>query len=120
VNTGQRLACSRQLTAAEAAQWSDPGFVLNGWVPATLNAAVAGTRIDVNWSAPPGHSAADLIALCPARAPWCVAAKRAGSTATLGTESFPLPRARGVYQVRYYANGHLTAASAAFTTGGSR
>src|SRR5204863_271973 len=32
---------SRQLTAAEAAQWSDPSFVLGGWVPSTkLTAAV--------------------------------------------------------------------------------
>jgi pectin methylesterase-like acyl-CoA thioesterase len=33
VDTSQRLSCSRQLTAAEAAQWSDPAFVLHGWVP---------------------------------------------------------------------------------------
>jgi pectin methylesterase-like acyl-CoA thioesterase len=31
----QRLPCSRQLTAAEAARWSDPAFVLHGWVPFT-------------------------------------------------------------------------------------
>lgn len=31
VDTSQRLACSRQLTAAEAAQWSDPAFVLATW-----------------------------------------------------------------------------------------
>jgi pectin methylesterase-like acyl-CoA thioesterase len=33
VDTSQRLACSQQLTAAQAAQWSDPAFVLGGWVP---------------------------------------------------------------------------------------
>jgi pectin methylesterase-like acyl-CoA thioesterase len=33
VDTSQRLACSRQLTAAQAARWSDPAFVLGGWVP---------------------------------------------------------------------------------------
>lgn len=31
--TSQRLACSRQLTAAQAARWSDPAFVLDGWMP---------------------------------------------------------------------------------------
>ncbi|WP_345559612.1 pectinesterase family protein [Nonomuraea rosea] len=33
IDTSQRLACSRQLTAAEAAQWSEPSFVLGGWDP---------------------------------------------------------------------------------------
>ncbi|MCF6470560.1 hypothetical protein FAF44_19470 [Nonomuraea sp. MG754425] len=33
IDTSQRLACSRQLTADEAAQWSDPSFVLGGWDP---------------------------------------------------------------------------------------
>jgi pectin methylesterase-like acyl-CoA thioesterase len=41
VDTSQRLACSRQLTAAQAAQWSDPAFVLGGWVPSVLSAASA-------------------------------------------------------------------------------
>ena len=117
VDTSQRLACSRQLTAAEAAQWSDPAFVLGGWVPSTVNATVAGTTVDANWSAPPGHSATDVIALCAVRTPWCVAAQRAGTTASIGTASFPLPRAPGAYQVRYYANGHLAAVSAPITTG---
>jgi hypothetical protein len=109
VDTSQRLACSRQLTAAEAAQWSDPAFVLNGWVPATVNAAVTGTAVSVNWSAPAGHSAADLIALCAAHAPRCTAARPVGTTASIGTASLPVPPRPGRYQVRYYANGHLTA-----------
>jgi hypothetical protein len=33
VDVSQRLNVSRQLTAAEAARWSDPAVVLNGWVP---------------------------------------------------------------------------------------
>lgn len=32
-DTSARLACSRQLTAAEAALWSDPATVLSGWEP---------------------------------------------------------------------------------------
>ena len=35
VDVSQRAAISRQLTDAEAAQWSDPAFVLGGWVPQT-------------------------------------------------------------------------------------
>ena len=114
IDTSQRLACSSQLTAAEAAQWSDPAFVLGGWVPATVNASVAGATatVAVNWSAAPGHSAADVIALCGVHTSRCVAAQRVATTASIGTASFPLPRLPGTYQVRYYANGHVTAVSA--------
>jgi pectin methylesterase-like acyl-CoA thioesterase len=112
IDTSQRLACSRQLTAAQAAQWSDPAFVLGGWVPATVNATTSGTSVDVNWSAPAGHSARDVIALCAVHAPRCEAAQRVGTTATIGTASFALPPGHGAYQVRYYAHGHVTAVSA--------
>ncbi|MBV9383361.1 MAG: hypothetical protein JO242_22180 [Streptosporangiaceae bacterium] len=117
VGTGQRLACSRQLTAAQAAEWSDPAFVLNGWVPATVNATAAGTAVSVNWSAPPGHSAADVIALCAVHAPWCAAARRAGTTASTGTATFRLPAGAGTYRARYYAHGRVTAVSAPFPAG---
>ncbi|WP_042396965.1 pectinesterase family protein [Streptacidiphilus carbonis] len=33
LDTGSRLACSQQLTAAQAALWSDPATVLSGWNP---------------------------------------------------------------------------------------
>lgn len=112
VDTSQRLACSRQLTAAEAAQWSDPAFVLGGWVPATVNAALSGAGVAVNWSAPAGHSAADVVALCSVHAARCVAAARVGTVASIGTARLRLPPGGGVYQVRYYANGHVTAVSA--------
>jgi pectate lyase/pectin methylesterase-like acyl-CoA thioesterase len=36
LDVSQRIASSRQLTDAEASQWSDPTFVLGGWVPQTL------------------------------------------------------------------------------------
>jgi hypothetical protein len=35
LDVSDRLPCSRQLTDEEAAQWSDPSFVLGGWVPDT-------------------------------------------------------------------------------------
>jgi len=117
VDTSQRLACSQQLTAAQAAQWSDPAFVLGGWVPSTVNATVTGTTVDVNWSAPAGHAAADVIALCAMRSFRCVAARHVGTTASLGTASLPLPRDSGLYQVRYYVNGRVAAVSAPVTTG---
>lgn len=112
VEVSQRLACSRQLTAAQAVQWSDPAFVLGGWVPATVNAATAGTTAGVNWSAPSGHSASDVIALCAIHRPLCAAAQRVGTTASIGTTGFALPHDHGAYQLRYYVNGHVTAVSA--------
>ncbi|MEU6714408.1 pectinesterase family protein [Nonomuraea sp. NPDC046802] len=33
IDTSGRLPCSRQLTAEEAKQWSEPSFVLGGWDP---------------------------------------------------------------------------------------
>jgi pectin methylesterase-like acyl-CoA thioesterase len=120
VDTSQRLGCSRQLTAAQAARWSDAAIVLGGWVPSTVNAAAAGIAVDVDWSAPAGHSAADVIALCAVHAPRCAAARRVGTTASTGTASFPLPRDHGAYQVRYYAHGLVTAVSAPVTIGKDR
>jgi pectin methylesterase-like acyl-CoA thioesterase len=35
IDVSQRSPVSRQLTPEEAAQWSDPAFVLGGWVPDT-------------------------------------------------------------------------------------
>ncbi|MCX4835729.1 pectinesterase family protein [Streptomyces sp. NBC_01016] len=35
VDTSARLACSRQLTAAEAREWRDPARLLDGWDPRT-------------------------------------------------------------------------------------
>ncbi|MEU8354702.1 pectinesterase family protein [Nonomuraea sp. NPDC048882] len=39
VDLSQRLPCSRQLTDAEAAQWSDPAYVLGGWNPESADGA---------------------------------------------------------------------------------
>jgi pectate lyase/pectin methylesterase-like acyl-CoA thioesterase len=36
LDVSQRIASSRQLSDAEAGQWSDSAFVLGGWVPQTL------------------------------------------------------------------------------------
>lgn len=33
LDVSRRAPFSRQMTAAEAAQWSDPAFVLGGWTP---------------------------------------------------------------------------------------
>ena len=54
LNVSQRLACSRQLTAAEAAQWSNPSFVLGGWVPSTkLTAGVNLSNLSQTYTGSP-------------------------------------------------------------------
>lgn len=54
VDVSQRAPFSRQLTAAEAAQWSDPSFVLGGWTPSTkLSAAVNLTNLSQNYTSSP-------------------------------------------------------------------
>ena len=54
VDVSQRHAISRQLTAAEAAQWSNPSFVLGGWTPQTkLTAAVALTNLSQSYNGSP-------------------------------------------------------------------
>ncbi|HEX8500818.1 MAG TPA: pectinesterase family protein, partial [Pyrinomonadaceae bacterium] len=58
VDVSQRAPISRQLTAAEAAQWSDPSFVLGGWVPQTkLTAAVTLSNLAQNYNGTPASAA---------------------------------------------------------------
>ena len=54
VDVSQRAAISRQLTAAEAVQWSDPAFVLGGWAPqAKLTAGVTLSNLAQNYNGSP-------------------------------------------------------------------
>jgi hypothetical protein len=115
VDTSQRLPCSRQLTDGEAAQFSDPAFVLNGWVPTTINgtpAAMApgsttpGSAIIVNWSAPTNHASDDWVGLYRAGTPDNQARSRQlVSSGTTGALSFALPPTPGRYEFRYFAAG---------------
>ncbi|HEX8190606.1 MAG TPA: pectinesterase family protein [Pyrinomonadaceae bacterium] len=59
VDVSQRAPISRQLTAAEAVQWSDPAFVLGGWVPQTkLTAAVTLSNLTQSFNGSPAAVAA--------------------------------------------------------------
>jgi pectin methylesterase-like acyl-CoA thioesterase len=114
VDTSSRLPCSRQLDDATAARWSDPGFVLGGWVPTTVNASPTGDgrRWTVRWTAPPGHSPADRIIACRADTPLCVPIARTGTTADTGTVTAYLPPLPGRYVFRFLDTaGHVLAAS---------
>src|SRR6185295_1620669 len=54
LDVSQRAAFSRQLTAAEAAQWSDPAFVLGGFAPSTkLTAAVSLSNLSQTFTGAP-------------------------------------------------------------------
>jgi pectin methylesterase-like acyl-CoA thioesterase len=108
IGTGARLPCSRRLTAAEAARWGDPAYVLGGWVPYTVGAG-ANT---VHWSAPPGHSPHDRVELCRVGATRCTAGHDVRTGATTGDLTFSPPRASGRYEYRYVRPGHRTAATA--------
>jgi pectin methylesterase-like acyl-CoA thioesterase len=104
VDVSQRLRDSLQISADQAAQWSDPAFVLGGWVPFTVNATpMAGTSIIVDWSAAAGHSGQDWIGLCAVGAPdaGCLSKLNTGG-ATTGHLTFAAPMVPGQYEFRYF------------------
>jgi pectin methylesterase-like acyl-CoA thioesterase len=54
LNVSGRAPFSRQLTSAEAAQWSNPSFVLGGWVPQTkLTAGISLGNLSQNYTGSP-------------------------------------------------------------------
>lgn len=110
LDVSQRAPFSRQLTSQEAAQWSDPAFVLGGWVPYTVNvtasAAQVSTTLIVDWSAAAGHSAVDAIRIYRAGDPddSSIFSQPIG-TANTGRLKFPLPATPGSYEFRLFRNG---------------
>jgi hypothetical protein len=103
VDVSGRLISSRQLSDTEAAQWSDPLFVL-GWVPYTISAAATGSTLVANWTAPPGHSAKDWVGLYEAGAADTafLAWLYTGPSHT-GRLTFPVPQASsGRYEFRMF------------------
>jgi pectin methylesterase-like acyl-CoA thioesterase len=115
LDVSQRLNVSQQISAAQAAQWSDPGFVLGGWVPFTVNAnlvyydvSTGSGTIGGEWSAAVGHSSVDWVGLYAAGAPDASPLSRqtvGGSTT--GHVSFPLT-GPGTYEFRYFSGDGVT------------
>ncbi|MDQ6707197.1 MAG: hypothetical protein M3Z85_14625, partial [Acidobacteriota bacterium] len=105
LDVSKRAAFSRQLTKEEAVQWSDPAFVLGGWVPDTVNATAAtanpGAPLVVNWSAAAGHASTDTIGLYissdPDSSP--LSSQQIGSANT-GRLTFTMPATPGGYDFR--------------------
>jgi pectin methylesterase-like acyl-CoA thioesterase len=111
LDVSQRLRDSRQITADEAAQWSDPAFVLGGWVPFTVN-ATAGAQLTVNWSAAPGHSAKDWIGLYAVGDPDTnYLSMQFTGAATTGHLTFSVPPNPGQYEFRYFLSDGVTRAA---------
>jgi hypothetical protein len=100
LNVSQRAPFSRQLSAAEAAQWSDPAFVLGGWSPLTLNVSASASSLRVHWTAAAGHSAADRVALFVAGVPFVSQRTGAGTSGDL-----EFPAISGPYEFRYFEDG---------------
>jgi hypothetical protein len=102
---------SQQISASQAAQWSDPGFVLGGWVPYTVNATVAGDFLiafSVDWSAAVGHSAIEWIGLYAAGSPDASPlSKQTIGGATTGHLAFQIP-GPGTYEFRYFLSDGVT------------
>jgi pectin methylesterase-like acyl-CoA thioesterase len=137
VNTSQRLPCSMQILPDVAAQYRDPAFVLNGWVPYTVNATPVGvapgptvgpvangTPVTVNWSAPTGHSTRDVIAMFRARGDgfrrfWALdpdederpLSWQLVAAGTTGTLSFTMPKFGGPVEFRYLSGDDTQAVS---------
>lgn len=113
LDVSQRLNVSRQISASLAAQWSDPAFVLGGWVPYTVNAtssaAAPGAAITVDWSAAAAHSAKDSIGLFAVGAPDTnVLAAQTTGAATTGRLTFNLPARPGQFEFRYILGDGVT------------
>jgi hypothetical protein len=109
LDVSQRASFSRQITAQEAAQWSDPAFVLGGWVPYTVNATVnsvsAGATVTVDRSGAAGHAAKDWIGLYPVGAPdTSLLAWQYTGGANTGHMTFAAPPRAGEYEFRYLLN----------------
>lgn len=114
LDVSQRAAFSRQLSAAEATQWSDPGFALGGWVPYTVNATSStialGGSVTVDYSAAPNHNAKDTIGLFLVGDPNSNALSPRNIASTTTGQVAITPPARGVYELRYILSDGTTAA----------
>jgi hypothetical protein len=115
VDVSQRASFSRQLTATEAAQWSDPSFVLSGWAPTTISASLSTSlerTLTVDWTAPLTRSPADSIGLfaingAPVGQP--ISFQHIGP-GRRGRLTFVAPSS-GQYEFRYFRGGEWKASA---------
>jgi len=116
LDVSQRAPFSRQLSAPEAAQWSDPGFVLGGWVPYTVNITTStvavGGSVTIDYSAASGHNTKDTIGLFLVGDPNSnVLSPRSIGSTTTGQIGITVPARAGQYEVRYILSDGVTVAA---------
>ncbi len=94
-DVSQRALFSRQLAAAEAETWSNPSFVLDGWVPTTLSATRLFSGVKVRWTTSKAASTVELYR-CGSEGP--VASRTAKGHS--GEMEFQVPQDGARYEVR--------------------
>lgn len=97
VDVSQRLGVSRQLTADEAAKWSDPAIVLGGWVPSTVNAShEPDGAVRVDWTGAGGGT----VGLYKAGGATLMFEQAIGEDSPAGTVRFPPVSAASDLEIR--------------------
>lgn len=110
LDVSQRAPFSRQLSSTEAAVWSDPAYVLGGWVPYTVNSAELtsprGGLVTADWSAAAGHSPRDTVGLFSVgNADTTPISSQEIGTANAGRLNFTMPATPGKYEFRIFQTG---------------
>lgn len=108
-----RAPFSRQLSAEEATQLSNPSVALTGWTPVTLTPTKSSVEITeqlgVEWSAPIGHSQNDWIGLFKVGASDdAFIVQQYTGAGSHGSLLFTVPIISGEYEFRYFNDGVTT------------
>jgi pectate lyase/pectin methylesterase-like acyl-CoA thioesterase len=116
LDVSQRAPFSRQLSAAEAAQWSNPAFVLSGWTPVALTVSPSLVLMDealtVNYLAPGGNRATDWVGLFRVGEPDANPIAQLPASASINNNLiFKPPAAAGRYEFRYFRGDGSRAAT---------
>ncbi|MBI1763696.1 MAG: immunoglobulin domain-containing protein, partial [Acidobacteria bacterium] len=105
LDVSQRAPFARQLSADEAARWSDPAFVLGNWTPTTLTASPSlalEETLTVNLLAPAATVASDTVGLYRVSAADAESLTRQSlAAAQNGVLRFARPAQAGRYEFRY-------------------
>lgn len=106
LDVSQRAPFARQLSADEAARWSDPTVVLGNWTPVMLTASPSlnlGEAEAVKLLAPAGNRTTDWVGLFRVGADDAqVIARLNANAAVENTIYFKLPESAGRYEFRYF------------------
>lgn len=106
LDVSQRAPFSRQLTADEAARWSNPANALNGWTPVTLTATPSlnlGETQTVRFLAPAANRTTDWVGLFRVgEGDAQPLARLSAGAAAENVLTFKPPERAGRYEFRYF------------------